>query len=64
MEEDDFETEVDAYFEPYYDNLRDKGVPENRLPTALHLLSHILDSVDMEIFGAWMESYAATERKR
>lgn len=61
MEEDDFESEVDTYFEPYYAQLREMGVTENRLPTALHLLSHIIESVDKGLMESWMRAYANTE---
>jgi len=64
QDKDDFESEVDTYFTPYYHRLREFGVPENRMPTALHMLSHIIAAVDDDEFKKWMQAYAAVEGER
>ena len=50
-----------GYFEEIYEGLTQRGVPEDRLPSPWMLLSHILECVDYDSLGEWIENYAALE---
>jgi hypothetical protein len=50
-----------AYFEAIYTYLVDQGVPEERLPSPWHVLSHVVDCLDEERVGDWLEAYVGIE---
>jgi hypothetical protein len=50
-----------AYFEDLYDYLLAQGVPETRLPSPWHILSHVVDCLDEERIGQWLEAYVGIE---
>ena len=62
-DDEDFESLVDDYFKDIYSDLSDRGVPEDRQPTTLQVLSHIMESVDESRLRVWMEAYAMCEGK-
>jgi len=63
IEDDDLERLVDDYFAGIYTDLGEMGVPEDRMPTSLQVLSHVMDCIDESRLKAWMEAYAAAEGK-
>jgi len=63
IEEDDFESMVDAYFTEIYSELSERGVEEDRQPTTLQVLSHVMECVDEARLKAWMAAYAGVEGK-
>lgn len=62
-DEEDFERLVDHYFADIYSELSERGVPEDRQPTTLQVLSHVMECVDETRLKAWLEAYAACEGK-
>ena len=50
-----------GYFEEIYDGLTHRGVPQDRLPSPWAILSHVLEAVDYDALGEWIEDYAALE---
>ena len=60
-DEDDFERLVDGYFTEIYSDLSERGVPEDRMPTTLQVLSHVMESVDSARLTAWVEAYSNVE---
>lgn len=60
IEVDDIEL-VDAYFEPIYDRLKEMGVPEDRMPTTVQIVSHLMELVPDEYLMRWLEAYAVAE---
>jgi hypothetical protein len=44
-----------------YDTLRDRGVPDVRLPEPKHLISHIMLWIDEEKMNAWIDGFAKLE---
>jgi len=62
-DDDDFERLVDEYFAGIYSDLNEMGVPEDRMPATLQVLSHIMDCIDESRLRAWMQAYAAAEGK-
>lgn len=61
--DDDFEQLIDSYFMEIYSELSDRGVPEDRMPTTLQVLSHVMECVDESRLKAWMTAYAGVEGK-
>ena len=60
-DEDDFERLVDNYFTEIYSDLSERGVPEDRMPTTLQVLSHVMESVDEARLKTWIEAYSNVE---
>jgi len=60
-DDDDFERLVDGYFSEIYSDLSERGVPEDRMPTTLQTLSHVMESIDEARLKAWIEAYAGVE---
>jgi hypothetical protein len=58
---DEVTLRLNGYFEDVYAALTARGVPEDRLPTPWAILSHVMDSVDYENLGEWIENFAALE---
>jgi len=52
---------VDQYFNSIYEQLKERGVPEDRLPTTVQVLSHVMECCDNMRLEAWMRAYAAAE---
>ena len=52
---------VDQYFNSIYGSLKEMGVPEDRLPTTVQVLSHVMECCDHSRLDAWMRAYAAAE---
>jgi len=55
------DTQLAGYFEEIYEGLTARGVPQDRLPSPWMLLSHVLEAVDYDALGEWIENYAALE---
>lgn len=55
------DTRLAGYFEEIYEGLLHRGVPEDRLPTPWAILSHVLECVDYDALGEWIENYSALE---
>lgn len=56
-----FEEQTDRLLLPIYEELASKGVPEERMPTAILVVSHLVDYVDPHKLKAWIKAYAAAE---
>jgi hypothetical protein len=52
---------VDQYFNSVYSALKEMGVPDDRLPTTVQVLSHVMECCDQSRLDAWMRAYAAAE---
>ena len=52
---------VDQYFNAIYGALKEMGVPDDRLPTTVQVLSHVMECCDQSRLDAWMRAYAAAE---
>jgi hypothetical protein len=52
---------VERLLDPIYKGLTERGVPDERLPTIVQVISHLLDFADETRLNAWMQSYAAAE---
>lgn len=50
-----------AYFEDIYGYLLEQGVPEVRLPSPWHVLSHMVDCLDGDRVAEWLEAYVGIE---
>jgi hypothetical protein len=50
-----------SYFEEIYIQLHEAGVPEDRLPSPWHVLSHIVQCVDYAALREWIDGYSALE---
>jgi len=55
------DTRIAGYFEDIYAALTARGVPEDRLPTPWAILSHVMDCVDFDALGEWIENFSALE---
>jgi len=52
---------VDGYFADIYAALNGYGVPEDRMPTTVQILSHVMECVDEARLDAWIQAYAVAE---
>lgn len=59
--EESFEDQIDAYFAPIYSKLESLGVPDDRMPTILQVLSHVMECVDQDVLDTWVAAYARVE---
>lgn len=62
MEIDDFEQIfVDLFGDVCFDRFEKAGLPLDRLPTYISLLSHVRECLDEEKFGAWVTKFIELE---
>jgi hypothetical protein len=59
--QDEHTEKLAAYFEDIYGYLIAQGVPEERLQSPWHVLSHVVDCIDGERMGEWIEAYLGIE---
>ena len=55
------EERLAGYFEEIYQFLAQQHVPDDRLPSPWHILSHIIQHVDYDTFRGWLDEYVARE---
>jgi hypothetical protein len=61
LDEESMMDRLAAHFEEIYIQLSESGVPEERLPSPWHILSHVIQCVDYALLREWIEAYIALE---
>ena len=52
---------IERLLDPFYEKLIRMGIANERLPTVVQLVSHLVDFVDQSRLEAWLNAYAAAE---